>query len=75
MGSSVWVIASDVSFGGAASVVGPVVAPVVSPVVGPVIKTNNMDEIKYFMQKIKIDLAFANSFKQRHQLEAQVHIL
>ena len=63
MGSSVWVIASDVSFGGAASVV------------GPVIKTNNMDEIKYFMQKIKIDLAFANSFKQRHQLEAQVHIL
>lgn len=57
MGSSVWVLASDVSF------------------VGPVRKTNNMDEIRYFMQKIKIDLAFAHSFKQRHQLEAQVHIL
>lgn len=63
MGSSVWVLASDVSFGDAV------------PVVGPVRKTNNMDEIRYFMQKIKIDLAFAHSFKQRHQLEAQVHIL
>ena len=48
MGSSVWVLASGFSFGDAASVV--------APVVGPVMKTNNMDEIKYFMQKIKIDL-------------------
>lgn len=34
MGSSVWVLASDVSFDDAA----------------PVMKTNNMDVIKYFLQ-------------------------